>query len=42
LLDLARKSLNLWFSLVKNDNTVVLPDNPESLGASCPNQLEGS
>lgn len=37
LLDLARKSLDLWLSKVSaTDNTVVLPDQPADLGAGCP------
>lgn len=37
LLDLARKSLDLWLSKVSaTDNTVVLPDQPEGLSAACP------
>ena len=37
LFDLARKSLDLWFEKVsESDNTVVLPDHPENLGATCP------
>lgn len=35
LFDLARKSLDLWLSNVSATDTVVLPDQPEDLRATC-------
>jgi hypothetical protein len=36
LLDLARKSLDLWMSKVEADNTVQLPNHPENFRPTCP------